>query len=109
MINLNRLQSLKAQLATRQKSLSNGNRKARTRTLIQMGGLLNLLALPEICGINHGDDLQADLTNQDKAATLLGLLTHLEESLPPTLSAQQLELFKSKGTKRLKNQEAYLK
>ena len=87
-VKINRLQSQKAVLQNRLDR--NINRKARTRTLIQMGGLLNMISLPAICGINEGDDLQLDLEHSDKAAMLLGMLAHLEDSLPPTLSDQMI-------------------
>jgi hypothetical protein len=84
MTSLNRLQSLKAQLSKKQKTYDNTDRRARTRTLIQMGGLLNMIGIPQLCGIEDGDDLQQDLENQDKAATLLGMLVHLNETLATT-------------------------
>ena len=98
---INRLQSQKAALQNRLDR--NHKRKARTRTLIQMGGLLNMISLPAICGINEGDDLQLDLEHSDKAAMLLGMLTHLEDSLPPTLSDQIIDQFKQKGIRKLKS------
>lgn len=102
---INRLQSQKTALENKLKLKVSSDRKARTRTLIQMGGLLNMLALPNICGISDGDDLQLDLENSDRAAILLGMLTHLENSLPPTLSSNQLESFKQIGVKKLKAQQ----
>jgi len=54
-------------------------RKARTRTLIQAGGILKVAGLFDICGIKEGDDLQADMASRDKAAILLGILM---EALP---------------------------
>ena len=62
---------LKSRLDSVQFNQNNTQRRARTRTLIQMGGLLNMVGLPQLCGIAEGDDLQLDLDNQDKAATLL--------------------------------------
>ncbi|MEI6628948.1 MAG: hypothetical protein WCN27_06075 [Alphaproteobacteria bacterium] len=62
-----------------------------------------MLNLPSICGINQGDDLQTDFEASDKAAVLLGMLTHLEDSLPPTLSDQGIEQFKQKGIRVIKN------
>ena len=109
MTKLNRLQSLKTQLSTRQKTFSNTDRRARTRTLIQMGGLLNMIGLPQLCGISDGDDLQQDLENQDKAATLLGMLVHLNEKLSLTtlaLDSTELDGFKQRGIRLLKDHEA---
>ena len=102
-VKINRLQSQKAMLENKLKVASQSQRKARTRTMIQLGGLLNMLNLPSICGINPGDDLQTDLEASDKAAVLLGMLTHLEDSLPPTISDQVIAKFKQKGIRVLKN------
>lgn len=100
---INRLQSQRAALENKLKAKDNSLRKARTRTLIQMGGLINMLNLPNICGIDECDDLQLDLEASDKAAILLGMLAHLEDSLPPTLSEQTIAQFKQKGIRVIKN------
>jgi hypothetical protein len=108
MTKLNRLQSLKAQLNTRKAGFVNSDRRARTRTLIQMGGLLNMIGLPQLCGIEDGDDLQQNLENQDKAATLLGMLVHLNETLsitPLELDPSQLDAFKQRGIRLMKDHE----
>ena len=81
MTKLNRLKSLKSRYDSAQNNLNNVQRRARTRTLIQMGGILNMVGLPQLCGIAEGDDLQLDLENQDKAATLLGMLSHISKSI----------------------------
>jgi Conjugal transfer protein TraD len=49
-------------------------RAARTRTLIQLGGLLVKSKLVERFGIELGADLQQDETQKKKAYALLGLL-----------------------------------
>ena len=100
---INRLKSQKAILENKLKFNSGSNHKARTRLLIQMGGLVNMINLPSICGINEGDDLQLNLENSDKAAVLLGMLAHLEDSLTPTLSDQVISQFKQKGIRVIKN------
>ena len=102
-VKINRLQSQKATLENKLQATSKSLRKARTRTLIQMGGLLNMLNLPSICGINEGEDLQTDLEASDKAAVLLGMLTHLEDSLPSIIFDQVIEQFKQKGIRVIKN------
>src|SRR3989338_5310138 len=88
-VKINRLQAQRAALAYKIAHENRSKRKARTRTLIQLGSLLNMVGLPQICGINDGDDLQLYLENQDKAATLLGMLSHLNASL---FSAQNIEI-----------------
>lgn len=88
----------------KRKSLSTENiaRKKRTRTLIQLGGLVNLSGLSEICDIQDGDDLQFDLIESDKAATLLGLLTTAVENFKNDLNESHLDHFKQKGIAILK-------
>ena len=103
---INRLQSQKAALENKLKLKVSSDRKARTRTLIQIGGLVNMLNLPSICGIHDSDDLQLDLEASDKAAILLGMLAHLEDSLPPTLSDQVVDQFKQKGIRVIKKHAA---
>ena len=105
-VKFNRLQSQKTVLENKIKIKNNSLRKARTRTLIQMGGLINMLNLPNICGIDEGDDLQLNFEASDKAAVLLGMLAHLEDSLPPTLSAEVISSFKQKGIRVIKNHTA---
>jgi Conjugal transfer protein TraD len=105
-VKINRLQAQKAALENKLQTSSVAARKARTRTLIQLGGLMNLVALPNLCGINDGDNLQLDLEASDKAAVLLGMLVHLQDSLPPTLSDQLIASFKQKGIRMMKNQSA---
>lgn len=110
MTKLNRLHARKAQLENQQKAINTLDRRARTRTLIQMGGLLNMIGLPQLCGIHDGDDLQKDPLNHDKAAILLGMLVHLNERLleQPHLfeeNAGILEGFKKRGIQMMKTHE----
>lgn len=99
-VKINRLLSQKAALKNRLKKRENSQRKARTRTLIQLGGLLNLTPLLSICDIELGDDLQ--LEHPDKAATLLGLLVCLSEQLSEPKSSEDLKNFKDVGIRLLK-------
>lgn len=94
-IKLNRLRSEKAALRDIGKKQNNRLRKARTRTLIQMGGLLKLTSLPSICGINLGDDLQGE--HQTKAALLLGILAKCAESIPEKLPENEKQNFETLG------------
>src|SRR5438477_1660789 len=57
-------------------------RKSRTRTLIQLGGLVSLTGLLDYCDINIGEDLQEDITKMDKAAVLLGILLETYDNVP---------------------------
>ncbi len=99
-IAINRLLSQKAALQNRMKTQENRKRKARTRTLIQLGGLLDLTPLLAICKIELGEDLQLD--HSDKSATLLGILSHLCDKIPENFTDQDFEKFKSLGENFLK-------
>ena len=99
-IEINRLLAQKAALKHKMKMQENSKRKARTRTLIQLGGLLDLTPLLAICNIALGEDLQLD--HPDKSATLLGILSHLCDQLPEHFTDQDLAKFKSVGEKLLK-------
>ena len=95
-VQLNRLLSQKAILQNKLKRHNKTERKARTRTLIQLGGLLSLTPILEICNINLGEDLQ--LSSQDKADTLLGILSSLFDSLSDNFDGSDLDHFKNIGS-----------
>ena len=78
------------------------NRNSRTRTLIQLGGLLDLTPLLSICGIELGDDLQVD--HRDKSAALLGMLSYFCGDLPEDITTEELERFKEMGIKLLQHE-----
>ena len=99
---LNRLRSQKAVLENNLRNITQRQRRARTRTLIQMGGLLNLTDLPALSRIDEGDDLQMDISAMDKAATLLGMILSLQETLPQDLTPSQIEAFKKIGIRHMK-------
>ncbi|MDR3180023.1 MAG: conjugal transfer protein TraD [Holosporaceae bacterium] len=103
-VKLNRLRAQKAALSFRVKHQQNSERKARTRTLIQMGGLLEITPLPSICNINLGDDLQLD--HPEKSATLLGLLLHISDQISETTLTNDLEKFRKIGVNYLKKNAA---
>jgi hypothetical protein len=86
------------------KNLSSANidRKKRTRTLIQLGSLIKLSGLMEICEIEEGNDLQSRIEDADKAATLLGVLITCVENMRDELDESVLEVFKQKGIRTLK-------
>ena len=99
-IEINRLLAQKAALRHKMKKQENSKRKARTRTLIQLGGLLDLTPLLAICKIELGEDLQLDYP--DKSATLLGLLSYFCDQIPEHYTDQDLAKFKSIGENLLK-------
>lgn len=101
-IKINRLKAKRSGLEQKQKRVLSSERKARTRTLIQLGGLINMIGLPELCGIREGDDLQFDIESMNRSAVLLGLLTTLQEQIPPTLTEEEIDLYKNKGIRTMK-------
>ena len=94
-IKLNRLYAEKAALKHKIEKQDNHTRKARTRTLIQMGGLLELTPLPSLCEIQLGDDLQGEY--QSKAALLLGIFAKYSEFIPEKLSENEKQKLETLG------------
>ena len=74
------------------------NRKARTRTMIQLGSLVSMSGLTSLLHIQEGEDLQFDMEAKDKAAMLLGALSELTD----TNSLSRQEKWKDKGIRMLK-------
>ena len=60
----------------------------------------------DYCGIEMGEDLQADFEQGDKAAALLGLLKSTYEALPEEVSDGQWEAWKAAGIRQLKIQRS---
>lgn len=106
-VKINRLLSRKSVLENYLKTTSHHQRRARTRTLIQMGALLTLTDIPSLLSIKEGDDLQHDIHTMDKAAALLGLILSFREHLPPSLSDASYEDFKKIGIRHMKKQKSY--
>ena len=74
-------------------------RKSRTRTLIQLGGLIEKTNLLEPLALTLGDDLQKNETLFDQVAILAGAFTELYEPLKNDSS--QKMIWKEKGKKAL--------
>ena len=94
---INRLKSQKAALETKQKMDSKRDRMQRTRTLIQVGGLVSLSGLLERFGITLGDDLQLNQDAKEKSKIITGVLMSVMEQLPPNLSDTDLKRLSKKG------------
>jgi len=94
-VQLNRLFFQKASLQHKLKLKNKSERKSRTRTLIQLGGILSLTPLLNICDIHLGDDLQ--LSHQDNADVLLGILSSLLENFLNNISPSDFTHFKNIG------------
>lgn len=105
-VKLNRLRAQKNMLDMREKNVSKQLRMKRTRTLIQVGGLLSLAGLLDRFSINLGEDLQMDMQQHDKAATLLGVFVSLLEQLPHEFTDTEIETLKNKGIRAMKMHEA---
>lgn len=78
-------------------------RRARTRSLIQLGGLMEIAGTLDVFGIPLGVDLQKDVSVKNNIAALFkGLLKLNEMARSPDVdlniwALQGLEAFKSKG------------
>jgi hypothetical protein len=72
-------------------------RRARTRTLIQLGGLVEKAGLLQAFGLETGDDLQKDADAFESAATLLGVLLEASEVLASPLADAQQSLWHARG------------
>jgi len=94
---INRLKSQKAALETKLKMDSKRDRMQRTRTLIQVGGLVSLSGLLDRFGITLGDDLQLNQEAKEKSKIITGVLMSVMEQLPPHLSDTDLKRLSKKG------------
>lgn len=94
---INRLKSQKAALETKQKIQTKRERMQRTRTLIQVGGLVSLSGLLERFEIALGDDLQLDEEAKKKSKIIMGVLMSVIEQLPKKLSEDDLKRLSKKG------------
>ena len=94
-----------AALSRQQRRGLNAQRRARTRTLIQLGGLLKVAGLLALFGIEEGEDLQLSPEGQEKANALLGWLqTGLEEC--SDFDAEQIAQWKRDGKRALRVHQA---
>ena len=105
---INKTLSDQARLQTTIKTETLRHRRARTRTLIQAGGLLNLSGLLQICQIEEGDDLQLNFGSLDKAAVLLGILLDTADAISDPPDAGQMEAWRELGTRLLKQRAAQM-
>jgi hypothetical protein len=72
-------------------------RKARTRTLIQLGGLVEKSGLLEPLNITLGDDLQKDFDCLESAAILAGALSELRQGFFGDEAAAQKMIWLERG------------
>ena len=86
------LAATKTQLAfqtSKKAFFSKNQRKAETRTKIQLGGLLIKSGIASKFAIHIGSDLQLDRIEQEKATILLGALIEMNQNLPPHPSKKE--------------------
>jgi hypothetical protein len=102
---LNRLKSKRAMLERQTEVQSKQMRMGRTRTLIQMGGLLSLVNMHQWFDIELGDDLQTDLNKRDQSMMLLGLLETVTEQMPKQFSDERKLELKLKGLRFLEKHQ----
>jgi hypothetical protein len=83
---------------------STSQRRARTRSLIQLGGLLELAGTLDVFGIPLGVDLQKDVSVKNNIAALFKGLLELNEMVESSETVdlnlwalQGLDAFKAKG------------
>lgn len=81
------------------------HRRARTRTLIQLGGLVEKSGLADLLDIELGQDLQQDEECFEANAVLLGGLIELKNMLRQDANEQQKLLWASKGKEQLATAE----
>jgi hypothetical protein len=75
-------------------------RQARTRSLIQVGGLVHKAGILEALCIEAGDDLQSP-ESREKAAQLLGFLTDALKKT--TLCEEEIQRWEELGTQKSKS------
>lgn len=103
---INRNSSSFAKISNLMQKESTQERKLRTRTLIQAGGLLSLSGLLEQCEILEGEDLQNDLDGLEKGAVLLGILLEAGEKLLQNNDEQEMGRFRELATNKMKQAAA---
>lgn len=85
------------------KLAKNELRKARTRSLIQLGGLVTLTGLLDYCDIEIGEDLQEDITAMDKAAILLGIFLEAYDTVPSEPDDVKINAWMKRGIQCMKH------
>lgn len=99
---LNQLHAQKAALNHQTRAKNKQARMQRTRTLIQVGGILSITGLLEKFNIEIGEDLQSDTNQMDKAAILLGVFMRVMEQIPNDLTQEEMNALKQKGISKMK-------
>ena len=86
---------------TQEKTRSTDERRARTRFLVQLGGLIHKSELTSLVNIEPGQDLQKDAECFDGVATLFGALLDLKSMWAQEDIEQQKMLWIERGKRGL--------
>ena len=79
-------------------------RKARTRTLIQLGGLIEKAGLLRMLGLETGDDLQKDAECFEGASILMGSFVEICQMLEGSEASAHKALWSERGKEMLRKQ-----
>ncbi len=99
---INYAQHRMTQIMKTQSSRNIDYRRARTRTLIALGGLLEKSGLTDLVGIELGQDLQKDETCFESVTMLLGGLFELKNYWKYDDFEQQKQLWLERGKQAMK-------
>ena len=80
-------------------------RKARTRTIIQAGGLIEKARLFTLLDLEMGQDLQRDPEAFDGVAVLMGALLSIQQDLLGEHASAQKLIWKNRGKDALARKE----
>ena len=69
----------------------------RTRTLIQVGGMIHMLDFLDLFDLKVGDDLQLDHTKINDAIMMLGYFSDVRNQTPKSFNDEQKKQFLLKG------------
>ena len=86
---------LKDYLRSKLNTTAKQDRRARTRTLIQLGGLIEKSGLMNLIHIQTGEDLQLDHEAYEKAATLFEILSNTYIQHENTIKRETSALFEA--------------
>jgi hypothetical protein len=103
---MNRTLSSSSRLNATLKGQALGDRRSRTKMLIQVGALVKMSGLLPICDIEEGEDFQFDIASRDKAAILLGIILEAVGKISSPPDAGLLECWRESGTRFLKQRAA---
>ncbi len=104
---INRLNLKKNYLKSKIETQSKQDRRARTRTLIQLGGLIEKSGLMNLVELQTGEDIQLNHESFEKAAILFEMLSETVLKFENE-TKEELQTLKQKGLRKMK-QASYQK